>query len=108
MFSTVQKKKSYLQTRTKQTQKPGHAIDFEESPDQATSIGETMMLGLRLSDGINLGDFENRYGVSLSDQFPKQLKHLKSEDLIEMDDSYIRLSKKGFFLADSVIIEFMP
>ena len=66
------------------------------------------MLGLRLSDGINLGDFENRYGVSLSDQFPKELKYLKSEDLIEMNDSHIRLSKKGFFLADSVILEFMP
>jgi oxygen-independent coproporphyrinogen III oxidase len=91
-----------------QTLKTGQAVDFEESPDQATSIGETMMLGLRLSDGINLGDFENRYGVSLSDQFPKQLNHLKSEDLIEMNDSHIRLSKKGFFLADSVILEFIP
>ncbi len=91
-----------------QTLKTGQAVDFEESPDQATSIGETMMLGLRLSDGINLGDFENRYGVSLSEQFSKQLKYLKSEDLIEMNDSHIRLSKKGFFLADSVILEFMP
>jgi len=91
-----------------QTLKSGQAIDFEETPDQNTSIGETMMLGLRLSDGIHLGDFENRYGVSLSDQFPKQLKYLKSEDLIQMNESHIRLSKKGFFLADSVILEFMP
>lgn len=91
-----------------QTLKTSQAIDFEESPDKATSIGETMMLGLRLSDGIHLEDFESRYGISLSDQFPKQLKYLKSEKLIEMNDSHIRLSKKGFFLADSVILEFMP
>jgi oxygen-independent coproporphyrinogen III oxidase len=91
-----------------QVLKTGQAVHFEESPDQDTSICETMMLGLRLSDGINLGDFENRYGVSLSDQFPKQLKYLKSEDLVEINDSHIRLSKKGFFLADSVILEFMP
>ncbi len=88
--------------------KTGRAIDFEETPDQKTSIGETMMLGLRLSNGINLENFENRYDISLWDQFPKQLERLKSENLIEIDDSHIRLSKKGFFLADSVILEFMP
>jgi len=71
VFSTVQKRKSYLHARTRQTQKLGQGIDFEESPDQATSIGETMTLGLRLSDGINLGNFENRYEVSLWDRFPK-------------------------------------
>ncbi len=91
-----------------QTLKTGQAVDFEENPDQATSIGETMMLGLRLSDGIHLGNFENRYEVSLWDRFPNQIKHLKSENLIEIDDTHIRLSKKGFFLADSVILEFMP
>ncbi len=91
-----------------QVLKTGQAIDFKETPNQNTSIGETMMLGLRLSDGINLKSFENRYGISLWDQFPNQLKRLKSEDLIEIDESYIRLSKKGFFLADSVILEFMP
>jgi oxygen-independent coproporphyrinogen-3 oxidase len=86
----------------------GQALDLEEIPSSLVSMGETMMLGLRLSDGIKLKDFEDRYEVSLSDQFPDQLQFLKSQNLVTMDEKHIRLSEKGFFLADSVIMEFMP
>jgi oxygen-independent coproporphyrinogen-3 oxidase len=70
-------------------------------------MGETIMLGLRLLQGISINEFEKRFQVSFINLFKNTLQSLKEKELILIEDNFLRLSKKGLFLTDSVILEFI-
>ncbi len=68
------------------------------------------MVSMRLVDeGISLQDFSNRYGVSVQEVFPAQLKRLLHEGLIEYGDSgnRLRLTKKGCLFGNRVFSAFI-
>jgi len=71
---------------------------------------EHLMVSLRLTDeGILLSDFSNRYGVSVQEVFPAQLKRLLHEGLIEFTDcgKTLRLTKKGCLFGNRVFSAFI-
>jgi len=70
-------------------------------------VSEAMFLGLRLMKGIDIKEFEKRYGLSMDKVFGDKLKKLKNLGLIELDNKRIRLSKKGLPLANEVFAEFI-
>jgi len=70
-------------------------------------MGETIMLGLRLLKGISIHQFERRFQVSFISLFKNIIHSLKEKELILIEDDRLRLSPKGLFLADSVILEFI-
>jgi len=70
-------------------------------------MGETIMLGLRLLKGISIHQFERRFQVSFINLFKNIIHSLKEKELILIEDDRLRLSPKGLFLADSVILEFI-
>ena len=74
-------------------------------PRQA--MGETIMLGLRLLRGIEIKQFEDRFQASFKAMFGNMIKSLKEKELIIIEQNRLRLSEKGLFLADSVILEFI-
>lgn len=87
--------------------KCGTAMEFEERMGQEKSMGETMMLGLRLLKGIDLKRFEKRFRVSLEEAYGPIVSSLQKQKLISMKNHRIALSKKGLYLADSVILNFI-
>lgn len=71
------------------------------------SIFEYIMLGLRLTDGIEFVEFSSRYSSDIRRLFPEQLKRLEQRRLIIIDNSGLRLSAEGLDLANQVFMEFM-
>jgi len=83
------------------------AVEHSETLELRQAMGETIMLGLRLLKGINIDRFEKRFHVSFKNIFGNIITALKEQELVTVEGDYLRLSKKGLFLADSVILEFI-
>ena len=81
-------------------------MDFLESLSTDDLILEYMLLNLRLQKGINLSDFHARFGVDCHEKFDTKIKYLSENNLIEVDDRYLRLSRSGWMFADSIAAHF--
>ena len=84
-----------------------NAIETRERLEPMQAMGETLMLGLRLLKGISIDVFENRFEVSFQKVYGKVLEPLLNQELITFNKNRIALSRKGLFLADSVILKFI-
>jgi len=84
-----------------------NAIETRERLEPMQAMGETLMLGLRLLKGISIDVFENRFQVSFQKVYGKILEPLLNQELITFNQNRIALSRKGLFLADSVILKFI-
>jgi oxygen-independent coproporphyrinogen III oxidase len=84
-----------------------NAIDTRERLEPLQAMGETLMLGLRLLKGISIDVFENRFQVSFQKVYGKAVESLLNQELITYNQNRIALSRKGLFLADSVILKFL-
>lgn len=69
-------------------------------------IEEYMFLGLRLIDGIEISDFEEKFGRSIESEYKEVLCKLAKEDLIEVDNR-VRLTDKGLDVANYCMSEFI-
>jgi len=84
-----------------------NAIETRERLEPMQAMGETLMLGLRLLKGIPIDIFENRFEVSFQKVYGKVIEPLLTQELITFNQNRIALSRKGLFLADSVILKFI-
>ena len=71
------------------------------------SMFETVMLGLRLVEGLNTKSFYNRYGISFFDAYADTIKKLSDKDLMEQNVDYVRLNEHGLNIQNTVLLEFM-
>ncbi len=85
----------------------GIAVEFSEQLEPNRAMGETLMLGLRLREGMAIPPFEERFQTSFHKTYDRTISSLAEKNLITLDNNRIALSPKGLFLADSVILEFM-
>lgn len=77
-----------------------------ERVDVSLEMAETMMMGLRLDEGVELATFEVRFGRSLDAAFGEQLAELTGLGLLERDDGVIRLTARGRLLGNEVFMRF--
>jgi oxygen-independent coproporphyrinogen III oxidase len=84
-----------------------HAIDYRSDLTARDREEEAIFLGLRLTQGIDLLQFENKFGFDLQDRFKKQIEYLKEGELIEFTPGHIRLTPKGWMLSNEVFSEFL-
>ncbi|NLM45210.1 MAG: radical SAM family heme chaperone HemW [Firmicutes bacterium] len=68
---------------------------------------DTMMLGLRLREGVSLQDFRQRFGLDLTAVFAPQLARLQNMGLLVCDEEKVRLTAEGLPVANTVIAEFI-
>ncbi len=68
---------------------------------------EYMLLGLRKIEGVKISDFKNKFVQNPIYIFRKELDKLVKEDLIQVEDNNIKLTKKGLDLANLVFEEFV-
>ena len=82
---------------------------FEEVIELALEdqISETMFMGLRLLSGVNIVDFEKRFGISPIDKYYSEIEKLVELGLIHVQSDSIRLTEKGIPLANLVFMEFV-
>lgn len=70
-------------------------------------IVETIIMGLRLREGISLAEFESRFGEKVTDIYEEEINKLQEQNLIEVTSSNIRLTWQGLILANDVLAEFV-
>lgn len=83
------------------------AIDFVEVTSPATAISETMMLGMRLAEGVSKSEFQTRFGASLDDVYGAEIEYLTDAGLIGDQDERIALTRRGKLLGNTVFEQFL-
>ena len=82
--------------------------EFHEAIEQATSMGETMMLGLRLvHEGVERVRFRNRYGVDVLEVYPETIERFRQMDLLTIDKDRLRLTRRGLMVGNQIFAEFL-
>ena len=82
--------------------------DFE-TINRRLEMGETMMLGLRLTrEGVSFSAYEARFGVSMATIFGDVIGKFKTLGLLEEADQRLRLTTSGRLLGNQVFAEFLP
>ena len=79
-------------------------IVFREEIDAAS---EFVFLGLRLINGIELSEYEKRFGVDLLEKHAADLRHLTDMNLIEIDENRLKLTGKGALFSNEVFAVFV-
>ena len=77
----------------------------EISPE--LDMAETIILGLRLTEGIDVQDFKDRFCVDPHALYSSQIETLTGQGLLECADGRLRLTNKGFLLSNRVFVEFL-
>lgn len=78
-----------------------YAISNEEA------LSESMILGLRLTDGVDLDALSAAYGTDVGKKYGKKLENLVERELVELEGSVVRLTKRGMDFANQVFVEFI-
>lgn len=89
-----------------EVERSGQAAEEYERLEPRRAIEENIMLGLRLRKGFDIGTLEERFQFSFQDMYGKTLSTLLDQNMITLDHNRLALSRRGLFLADSVILEF--
>ena len=75
------------------------------TPEQARF--ETMMLGLRMTAGVNDIDFTRMHGLSIREAFAEKLDRPLQEGLLEWHQTTLRLTPLGLNLENRVLVDLM-
>lgn len=76
--------------------------------DRAAEIGETMMMGLRLTqEGVSAEVFRQRFSQPLEELFGNQIQRLIHLGLLEWSDARLRLTRRGRLVGNRVFVEFI-
>lgn len=86
----------------------GTATVSEERLALREVMGETMMLSLRLTRGVDLAAWAQRFGARAEDMFAREIDTLVRNRLVEVTNNHLRLSERGLFVGDEVMLAFLP
>jgi oxygen-independent coproporphyrinogen-3 oxidase len=82
------------------------AIDGQEKLNNEQLIFESIFLGLRKREGLNIDRFQKKFGVDFLDRYKKVLDSLDKEFFI-LKDNFLKLTEKGLFVCDKICEEFV-
>jgi oxygen-independent coproporphyrinogen III oxidase len=72
------------------------------------SVAETLMLGLRLIEGVNLAELERRYGLPVQARYQPLIQSLVARGWLLQEGTRIRLSDEGLLWHSEVAAQFLP
>ncbi|MCL6649111.1 MAG: radical SAM family heme chaperone HemW [Chloroflexi bacterium] len=82
-------------------------IAWVEPLSPQTQRQETIMLGLRLSEGLDLATFQQRFGERVEERWARTVRELRELGLLEQTNDRLRLTPRGRLLADDVFVRFL-
>jgi oxygen-independent coproporphyrinogen-3 oxidase len=85
---------------------PQIAFVDEQTPE--TEMADTAILGLRLNEGVGVGEFERRFGRSVEEAYGGVLAETESFGLVERENGHMRLTERGRLLANEVFVRLLP
>ena len=83
-------------------------VDGSEVSDEATTAAETMFLGLRLLDGMDIAAASERIGIDLSARYERELAELTADGLLVWEgEARLRLAEEAYLVANQVFTRFL-
>ena len=82
----------------------GDAEVFREMIDLAS---EFVFLGLRLDEGVDLGEYRSRFNTDLKDEYAVEIDQAKRNGLVEIAEGRLRLTRKGMLFSNEVFSIFV-
>ena len=82
-------------------------IDYIEVIDEALEMGETMMLGLRLLEGVSYDSFHRRFGRQMESVYGTEIEELEELGLIAREGGSVCLTQRGRLLGNEVFSRFL-
>lgn len=83
------------------------AID-EECLGAEAALAETLMVGLRLREGISCTAIRDRFGIDPLIHYTQILERLRQRGLMEITGDRLRLTHNGLLVANDVFLELLP
>ena len=68
---------------------------------------ECMFLGLRMTKGVGISEFQEKFGVSMASVYGEIIEHFVREKLLTICENRVCLTEKGMDLANIVMAEFL-
>jgi oxygen-independent coproporphyrinogen-3 oxidase len=84
-----------------------HQIAGGETPDSATALSDALILGLRLTDGIEVAPFEARFGADLEASFGVTLARYETLGILDRSDGRLRLTERGLLLSNELFVDLL-
>jgi oxygen-independent coproporphyrinogen-3 oxidase len=78
-------------------------VEDEEKVDLRQAANETIMLGLRTAGGLDLEGISREFGAGILLQLEKNAAPLKQDGLLEGSIGRLRLTERGFLLANEAL-----
>ncbi len=82
-------------------------LDMVEAIGPALEMGETMMMGLRLAEGVSNETFTHRFGVTLQDRYAPVIKELQELGLLHWQGERLAITPQGYLLGNEVFQRFL-
>jgi oxygen-independent coproporphyrinogen-3 oxidase len=86
---------------------PAGPVEDVDITTPSIDVAETMMMGMRLNQGVSHKRFEKRFGVGANIIFPDEIKRLLSLGLVDVTNNALMLSERGRLLGNEVFAEFI-
>ena len=77
-------------------------IEWEEKLSIKDEIEESIFLGLRMNEGIQISDFKEKYNFDFEKEYKNEIEKLSKMELIEIDNNLMKLTQKGREISNSV------
>jgi oxygen-independent coproporphyrinogen III oxidase len=68
---------------------------------------EAVFLGLRMMEGYNVRDYQQRFGVNLIERHRENLERFSDAGLLELNDDVLKLTRSGALLSNEVFAAFV-
>ncbi len=79
-----------------------------ETIDRVQEMSETAFLALRTAQGLHLPTFEERFADSFTRFVGERLRLVEDAGLLEQEQGWLRLSKRGRLLGNEVFLRLLP
>jgi len=76
-----------------------------EQLDKEQYFRETVMIGLRMTEGVDVNQLEKRFQINPVEYYGATLTNLINQDLLRLRNSKLMLTNKGLRLANTVMAE---
>lgn len=83
-------------------------IGDREQATEELAQAETVILALRLKEGLSRQRFRDRFGWDVTDIYPSEINHLLAYGLVTLDKESLRLTAAGWLLANQAAAAFLP
>ena len=81
-------------------------MDEEISPE--LELAETVILGLRLDEGIDVANISNRYSIDVLSYYERQIREVVAAGLLETGEGHLKLTRRGRLLSNEVFWRLLP